>query len=278
MDPGRSEPTNQKESPDRHAPERESPEPVGEDWSTLLESLGGTTLVAVAVDPQVVHCQWKVAPSDLEDTKRALEVGEGEFWPVLRFYDVTNGDPERAAASPSFAVEVQLRAENWYVRSCGPGRTYRAELALTREDGSFAVIASSDRVQTPPSAPSNDADEHWPPIRMGLREPERATPVFPPINLAFEPTLGEPSEPGEPAVRLPIDMREEVRKLLTALYSGLEEESVPVGGLILTEERRIKRIFHESAALLPGMKSGEPVDLTELNERSFASGVSSRTK
>lgn len=312
MDPGRSELTSQKESPDRHALEPESPDSVEEDLCTLLESCRETTLVAVAVDPYVVHCQWDVAPGDLENAQRALGVGDQEFWPVLRFYDVTNAAPEEALPEPSFAVEVQLQAGNWFVRSCAPERAYRANLALKTEDGSFAVMASSNPVQTPPSTPSNSMDEHWLPIRMGPGEPERATPARPSINLVLEPPLAEPSQPRVPAVRLPIgmreevrggmatlnqargrealepplpgqsplpiDMREEVRKLLTRLYPGLEEESALAGGLILMEEHRMERVFRESAAVLYSMKPGARADLTELNERSFASGVSSRTK
>ena len=276
-----------------------------------------TTLVAVPVDPHVVQCQWEVAPADIENARRVLGVGEREFWPVLQFYDVTNAAPDQAKPEPSFAVQVQLQAGNWFVRSCGPDRIYRADLALKGEDGSFKVIASSNPVQTPPSAPSSHADEHWLPIRMDRQQPVSATPVGSLIDLALEPPSGALSESGGSPAPLPIDMRKEVRSILAALYSerepdqpepplpsqsplpidmqeevqelysqlypGLEAEppgepSAPTGSPLVMEERPIERVFREFHAVFPETKQSPINDLTERNERSFTSGISSRTK
>jgi hypothetical protein len=312
VDPGRSEQTNPPASPDQHASTQASEPPESaDDISTLLGSGGETTLVVVPVDPNVVHCQWEVAPADIENAKRALGVGEHEFWPVLQFYDVTNAARKGAPRELSFAVGVQLQASNWFVPSCRPDRSYRADLALRGEDGRFVVIASSNPVQTPPFAPSNYADEQWLPIRMEPRQPESATPVRSPISLALEPPSGAPSESAESPVRLPIDMREEVRSKLAALYGEQQREapasplqdqlSVPVDMQeelkILTklyegpgweipslarhpffiQEFSFERILPESTASLE-MKPSALADLTELNERSFTSGISSRTK
>jgi hypothetical protein len=278
-----------------------------------LVSGGETTLVVVPVDPYVVYCQWEVATADIESAQRALGVGEQEFWPVLQFYDVTNAAREEAPRELSFAVEVQLQAGNWFVRSCAPDRAYRADLALKGEDGSFAVIASSNPIQTPPSVPSSYADEHWLPIRLDSRQPERATPVRYPTNLALEPPSGAPSESAASPVRLPIDMREEVGSKLAALYSKREQDTpeppVPsqsplpidmreeVRKLLirlypeLAGERRaltrsplfmketpIECVFRELHAVFLDMKPSAIADLTEQNERSFTSGISSRTK
>jgi hypothetical protein len=364
VDSARTEQIDPPASPDHHTPAQASEprEPAAEDLSPALIPGGETTLVAVPVDPHVVQCQWEVAPADIEGARRALGVGEREFWPVLQFYDVTNAAQDQAPPEPSFAVQVQLQAGNWFVRSCGPDRAYRADLALKAEDGSFKVIASSNPVQTPPSAPSSHADEHWLPIRMDPQQPVSATPVGSPIDLALEPPSGalsesagsparlpidmrkevrsilaalyserEPDEPEPPLptqtplpadrreevpespVRLPIDMREEVRiklgalyseqerdepepplpsqsplpidmreevrELFTHLYPGLEAEPpAPTGSPLFMEETPIERVFREFHAVFPETKLSAIADLTELNERSFTSGISSRTK
>lgn len=313
MDRGRSEQTNSPVAPGQLKPAPESERPVSADLSALLVSGGETTLVVVPVDPYVVHCQWEVAPADIESAQRALGVGEQEFWPVLQFYDVTNAAREEAPRELSFAVEVQLQAGNWFVRSCAPDRAYRADLALKGEDGSFAVVASSNPIQTPPSVPSSYADEHWLPIRLDPRQPESATPVRSPINLALEPPSGAPSEAAESPVRLPIDMREEVRSKLAALYGerGRDTPEPPVPSqsplpidmreevrklLIrlyseLEGERRalarsplfmegtpIECVVRDFHAVFLDMKPSAIADLTERNERSFTSGITSRTK
>lgn len=341
MDSARTEQIDPPVSPDRPAPAQASEprEPAAEHLSPPLGSGGETTLVAVPVDPHVVQCQWEVAPADIDSARRALGVGEREFWPVLQFYDVTNAAPDQAPPEPSFAVQVQLQAGNWFVRSCGPDRAYRADLALKGEDGSFKVIASSNPVHTPPSAPSSHADEHWLPIRLAPQQPESASPMHLPIDMREEVRSKldalyrepEPEGPEPPLPRqsplpidmreevaaspvrlpidmreevrirladlytererevpepprpsqtpLPIDMQEEVRELFTQLYPGLEAQPpAPTGSPLFKEEISIPRVFREFHAVFPETKPSPMVDLTERNERSFTSGISSRTK
>jgi len=259
-------------------------------------------MVAIPVDPYVVHCQWEIAHADLEHAKRALGVDEHEYWPVLQFYDVTNED--QVGRQPSFSVDVQLGAGNWYVRSCGPERSYRADLALKREDGSLAVIASAVRVTTPPSAPSNYADERWLPIRLG-------PPVGFPIDVreevnrklsalyggqeqrVFESRLqgplpanrgeevrgkmgepcGNPEPPGLLDQLLPVDMRAEVGQLLTQLYAGLHPEPPALAGNPFARDPfHMRRVGGELKAL----RKDAIADLTAWNERSFTYGASSR--
>jgi hypothetical protein len=230
-------------------------------------------------------------------------VGEHEYWPVLQFYDVTNQD--QAGRQPSFSVDVQLGAGNWYVRSCGPERSYRADLALKGEDGSLTVIASADRVETPPVAPSSYADEHWQPIRLDL-------PARLPIDVreevsrklsalyggqeegVFESRLQGPmptdrgeeirgemadlsgnKEP-EPLVPLgqsplPVDMRAEVTQVLTHLYAGMHPEPLVLAGGPFTRGRFPMRRAGNGCGAKDAI-----ADLTACNERSFKSGSSSR--
>jgi hypothetical protein len=306
VDRVRSQQADQEKSPlpPAPAPEPESFASAAEEPSALLESCEKTSLVAIPVDPYVVHCQWEIAHADLDHAKRALGVDEDEYWPILRFYDVTSGD--QTGRYPSFTVDVQLGAGNWYVRSCSPERSYRADLALKREDGSLAVIASADRVETPPSAPSSYADEHWLPIRLG-------PPVRLPIDVREEvsrklsalygvqeqgffesrlqgpmpadrseeadgkmadlPGNKEPEPPGlvgQPS--LPVDMRAEVSQVLTQLYAGLHlEPSAPASPF--TRERFPMRCAGSGSEALTKRAIA---DLTAWNERSFKSGVSSR--
>jgi hypothetical protein len=313
--PGPSEQENPPVLPNQLAPESQPAESAAKDLSALLAPGGETTLVAVPVDPYVVHCQWEVARADLENAQRALGVGAEEFWPALHFYDVTDAVRNEAPPWLSFAVDVQLEAGNWFVRSCNPDRTYRVDLALKREDGSFAAVARSSLVHTPPAAPSSYADERWLPIRLEPRQPESATAARPPINLALEPPAGAPGEsagfsvglpidmreevrrelaalygerergtlgrplPSPSSLQLPIDMREEVRELLTQLHPGLQAEPpAPDGSPLFMQETPMGRVVRKGHDLFLVLKPGAIADLTERNERSFASGISSRVR
>jgi hypothetical protein len=197
------------------APQPQSPSPAPAEPS-LPESYGETSLVAVPVNPFEVHCQWEVSPADIENARQALGVGHQEFWPVLRIQDV--------GAGASYDVEVDLEARNWYVRSCAPDQTYRADLALKSEDGSFVVVASSNPAHTPPATPSTQADESWAPIRLDPRPPLDEVPPMPPVGAHDESLFFGERDMAKPPGSLPIDMREDVRSTYVALYGDRERK------------------------------------------------------
>jgi hypothetical protein len=297
------------------APEPQSPSPPPAEPS-LPESYGETSLVAVPVNPFEVHCQWEVAPADIENARQALGVAHQEFWPVLRIQDV-------GGAAASFDVEVDLEARNWYVRSCTPDQTYRADFALKSEDGSFVVVASSNPAHTPPATPSTQADESWAPIRLDPRPPLDPVPPMPPAGLQNEPLFFFERDMAKPPGSLPIDMREDVRSTYVALYGDQERKepelllpnqfSVPLdlktevpselAGLYREQEsgesKRVRVVGADATLASAGlafesvlhkgsvsdtpvnpaaMTSEELFDLTSLNERSFSPGASSGTK
>jgi hypothetical protein len=301
--------------------------PAEELFSVPTQSTAGTTLVAVPVDPYVVHCQWNIESADIERAKRELGVREGEYWPALRFFEVSDAPHHDQARSPAFSAEVQLEAGNWFVRSCSPERVYRADLVLKTEDGSFRVVATSNPVETPPSVPSHHSDAGWQPIRLHPRLPQSAAL----LRDSSDPATQSSSDtPGEFAGRLPIDMRAEVRAKLTALYGGPNREALeppaPSGSaddrsgeretvkpacpspspLPIDMRQEVRRLLtqlyqgreQDSAATADEagflaevcvIEPGRPMarikeaanhiaDLTDLNEQSFALGISSRMK
>jgi hypothetical protein len=275
VDPDRREQPDQGEVPlqSSSAQEHSSVQSAIKDISTLLNLNKPTTLVAVPVDPHVVHCQWEVAPSDLDGAKRALGVSENEYWPILQFYDVSSAAPEQAIHGPSFSVDVSLGTDNWYVRSCIPGHTYRADLALKSEEGSVRVIASSERVETPPSEPSTYTDTNWMPIRLGSQIPESAVPGPSPKGLDFESAPGNPAEGADPSVGLPIDMTKEVQIKLASLYGERPPEVVagPLETQPLPQARSASQIFAGTSEKLPrenekeiaaNVRDRNPEDLT----------------
>lgn len=290
------------------APEPPSPSPPSAELS-LPESYGETSLVAFPVNPFEVHCQWEVAPADIEKARQALGVGHQEFWPVLRIQDVGGAAP--------FEVEIDLQARNWYVRSCAPDQTYRADLALKSEDGSFVVVASSNAAHTPPATPSTHADESWAPIRLDPRPPLDQVPPMPPAGLQNESLFFGERDMAKPPGSLPIDMREDVRSMYVALYGDRERgetdlllpnqfampidlrTEVPSELADLyreqenNESKRVRAVGADATLASAGfalesvppkpsapaaMESGGLFDLTSLNERSFSPGTSSGTK
>jgi hypothetical protein len=98
-------------------------------------------------------------------------------------------------------------------------------------------------------------------VLYGERERDIAEPPFP-----------SPSP-------LPLDMREEVRELFPRLYPRLEAEPLgPTGSPLFIEKTPFERVVRGFHAVFPETKPSAIADLTERNERSFTSGISSRTK
>jgi len=99
------------------------------------------------------------------------------------------------------------------------------------------------------------------------------------LGTLYSEREGEAPEPPLPSrFPLPIDMQEEVHELFTHLYPELEAEPAPIGGPVFTQERPSERVFRAARPFFSETKPTAIADLTELNERSFASGISSRTK
>lgn len=268
---------------------------------------GSSTLVAVPVDPYAIHCRWELAAEDLEKTKKNLAVDNDEFWPALQFFDIT---ADRTAGSPSFSVDVQLAAGNWFVRGASPERTYRADLVIRNENGSFAVIASSNSVRTPPAATSADVDLDWMPIRLLPTEPKTVPPtplpgqsaqeafegpaavIEAPIPVHIEVVREFPSDQSTPQAEVqpeppartaappsypPTDQRSEAPEP-SQLHRETREIVQPVNAGNPLQRPATRERLTELALPKPRTletKRGTVGDLTELNESSFLLGISS---
>ena len=313
MDTGRRQATgNRKKRPASEA----SPVPAEfpqSQFSTAMaspdavEPIGTSTLIATPVDPYVIHCRWELAEEDLEKTKKHLAVDNDEFWPALQFFDVT---ADRTRSSPSFSVDVHLSAGNWFVRCCSPEHMYRADLVIKNENGSFAVVASSNFVRTPPAATSEDVDLGWMPIRLPPTEPKPVTPPPAPAQ-SVQQVFEEPAAVIETPVPISIDVVKEFPSDAPVPHAPTQREiparaAAPPSGPPIDQQnqatdasqlhREIREIVQSVPAADPlqrlaardrrrevGLpeaptcetKPGKVRDLTELNESSFLSGISS---
>lgn len=113
----------------------------------IPDSYGRDRLVLMAQDPWHVFAYWEVTPGTLERV-RASAGGPG--WIVL-VVETPNGREVR---------EVDLAGGNYYL-TVAPDAEYHAELALRDGTGRLHTLAISNRIRTPPAAPSARTDEAW---------------------------------------------------------------------------------------------------------------------
>src|SRR5262249_55929676 len=95
----------------------------------LPAAYGKTHLVLLAVNPYLIHAYWEVARYKLKEAK--CKAGDAQA--VLRFYK--EGKPAIENPPESFDIEIDLQAPNWYVNLWSAEESYRADLALKRNDG-----------------------------------------------------------------------------------------------------------------------------------------------
>ena len=124
------------------------------------QSYGENAITLMVRDPYWLFAYWEFAP-DLQATLRARIGAEAlsKSRLVLRVYDVTGTDPDHPVGYHD--IDVAPGARNWYVNVMRVERDYCVDLGLITPDGSFIIIARSNRVSLPPVGPSGVVDEEW---------------------------------------------------------------------------------------------------------------------
>jgi len=121
----------------------------------------GEDLIALMVrDPYWLFAYWEFSP-DLNDQllNRLGEETLRNSRLVLRVYDVTGVDAENPVGYHD--IDVAPGARDWYINVTHVESDYCIDVGLILPDGSFLVIARSNRVSLPPIGPSAEVDEQW---------------------------------------------------------------------------------------------------------------------
>ena len=131
-----------------------------EDGFMLPETHGEDLIVLMVRDPYWLFTYWEFSP-DLND-QLLNRLGEDTLRNsrlVLRVYDVTGVDAESPVSYHD--IDVAPGSRDWYINVTHVESDYRIDIGLILPDGSFVVIARSNRVSLPPIGPSVEVDEQW---------------------------------------------------------------------------------------------------------------------
>jgi hypothetical protein len=123
-------------------------------------SYGENTIVLMVRDPYWLFVYWELAPELRRDL--AARLGDdllSRSRLVLRVYDVTGTDADHPVSFHD--IDIAPGARNWYINVMRVERDYCVDIGLITPDGSFIVIARSNRVSLPPVGPSDVIDEEW---------------------------------------------------------------------------------------------------------------------
>jgi hypothetical protein len=136
------------------------PMPVPEPHE-LPPAYGGDRIVLLVRDPYWVHVYWEISRDTLLGAKKILKEEGETAQSILRVYDITGIEFDGSNAEWFFDIEIDGGANNWYVNTMVPNRTYCIEIGLLSKSGKFVMLARSNRATTPRDAPSEVSDEEW---------------------------------------------------------------------------------------------------------------------
>jgi hypothetical protein len=131
-----------------------------DDGFMFPQTHGEDLIVLMVRDPYWLFTYWEFSP-DLNDdlVKRLGEETLRNSRLVLRVYDVTGTDAESPVSYHD--IDVAPGARDWYINVTHVESDYCIDIGLILPDGSFVVIARSNRVSLPPIGPSDEVDEQW---------------------------------------------------------------------------------------------------------------------
>ncbi len=112
-------------------------------------------------DTRWLHAYWEVRGATFERLKSEFNQDFYNSKMILRVYDVSQIIFNGLNAHRFFDIQVNDFANNWYIDTGGPGRSWCVDYGLLLSDGRFITIVRSNTVHTPLEGPSWITDEEW---------------------------------------------------------------------------------------------------------------------
>ncbi|MDD4980313.1 MAG: DUF4912 domain-containing protein [Candidatus Omnitrophica bacterium] len=127
----------------------------------LPSGYGQDRMVLQVRDPRWIHAYWEAGIETFKRLKAELKDNFYKARRVLRVYDVSHIIFNGKNAHCFFDIQINEQANNWYIDTAGPGRSWCVDLGLLLPDGRFITILRSNTVTTPLEGPSWITDEEW---------------------------------------------------------------------------------------------------------------------
>ncbi|TRZ96480.1 DUF4912 domain-containing protein [bacterium] len=135
-----------------------APQPVSRE---LPFEYGRDRMILQVRDTHWVHVYWELTNQTLDKFRKELGKDFYTTRRALRVYDISQINFNGNNAHRFFDIQINEYANNWYIDTDGPGRSWCVDLGLLLADGRFITILRSNTVQSPSDGPSWITDEEW---------------------------------------------------------------------------------------------------------------------
>lgn len=129
--------------------------------AVLPRQYGKDKIVLQVRDPWWLYAYWELTPQTIQRLKDELKGRFHRARFLLRVYDISHIIFNGNNAHRFFDIYINDYADNWYIDTNGPGRSWCVDLGLLLADGSFITVLRSNTVHTPLDGPSWIIDEEW---------------------------------------------------------------------------------------------------------------------
>ncbi|MCX7927741.1 MAG: DUF4912 domain-containing protein [Candidatus Omnitrophica bacterium] len=127
----------------------------------LPQSYNSDRIILQVRDPWWLHCYWEITQNTWNKLINKLKELFFSAKKVLRVYDISHINFDGTNAHRYFDIEVREEANNWYIDTAAPGRSWVVDYGLRLPSGEFITIVRSNVVSTPIDGPSWITDEEW---------------------------------------------------------------------------------------------------------------------
>ncbi|VAW40096.1 hypothetical protein MNBD_DELTA03-466 [hydrothermal vent metagenome] len=115
---------------------------------SLPASYGKTSLFLMTVDPYSAHLIWEV------DTADMTRLNQKGCRPLIKLHDITENSSQTHNTRTSFEIEINIDDKKGYITLPKAGRTYSAELGFKNAAGHFSTLAQSNSSEAPRDTPA----------------------------------------------------------------------------------------------------------------------------
>jgi hypothetical protein len=162
------------------------------DAEKLPEMYNSTDVTLMVKDPYWIHAYWETTPSSIQEVKK--KIGVGTFKKsiyTLRIHDISAPQSKVENARTHFDIDVDPKAQNWYINLWRDNVTYFADFGVRAPKGAFYPLARSNTVTTPRAATTSEMpDAIW----MRVKEKGACSIVdvteTKPLTAALRPVMG----------------------------------------------------------------------------------------
>lgn len=135
---------------------------------------GRDRVTAMPVDPERLFVYWEVLGDSIEKARGQLGAGGPTAWLNLRLYDTSGRIFDGTNAHSTQDQKVDRDTRQWFFDIGRPSSELIVELGMLSNEGYFAKIARSSRVEFPRREPVAWSEPEWMTVRASTGHVERS--------------------------------------------------------------------------------------------------------